>query len=89
MPVKLRVVVPVVALAAGTGILMWKLRRNIGAVIVRANALLLMDRVVSPALDRVARIGDDAAAAFSRQSSVHFFGTDQYLRPKKYLTRAP
>ena len=42
------------------GILMWKLRRKIGAAIVRANAMLLMDRV--------AHTGGDAAAAYSRQS---------------------
>ena len=29
----------------GRGILVWKLRRNIGAAFVRANATLLMDRV--------------------------------------------
>ena len=39
---------------------MWKLRRKIGAAIVRANAMLLMDRV--------AHTGGDAAAAHSRQS---------------------
>ena len=42
------------------GILMWKLRMKIGAAIVRANAMLLMDRV--------AHTGGDAAAAYSRQS---------------------
>ena len=42
------------------GILMWKLRRKIGAAIVRANAMLSMDRV--------AHTGGDAAAAYSRQS---------------------
>ena len=42
------------------GILMWKLRMKIGAAIVRANAMLL--------LDRVAHTGGDAAAAYSRQS---------------------
>ena len=43
-----------------SGILMWKLRRKIGAAIVRANVMLLMDRV--------AHTGGDAAAAYSRQS---------------------
>ena len=42
------------------GILMWKLRRKTGAAIVRANAMLLMDRV--------AHTGSDATAAYSRQS---------------------
>ena len=42
------------------GILMWKLRMKIGAAIVRANAMLLMDRV--------AHTGGDAGAAYSRQS---------------------
>ena len=53
---------PMMAASRGKarGILMWKLRRKIGAAIVRANAMLLMDRV--------AHTGGDAAAAYSRQS---------------------
>ena len=53
---------PMMAASRGKarGILMWKLRRKIGAAVVRANAMLLMDRV-APA-------GGDAAAAHSRQS---------------------
>ena len=42
------------------GILMWKLCRKIGAAIVRANAMLLMDLV--------AYTGVDAAAAYLQQS---------------------
>ena len=53
---------PMVAASQGKarGILMWKLRMKIGAAIVRANEMLLMDRV--------AHTGGDAAAAHSRQS---------------------
>ena len=53
---------PMMAASQGKarGILMWKLRMKIGAAIVRANAMLL--------LDRVAHTGGDAAAAYSRQS---------------------
>ena len=43
------------------GILMWKLRRKIGAAIVRANAMLLMDRV--------AHMGGDAARPLFRPVS--------------------
>ena len=34
------------------GILMWKLRRKIGAAVVRANAMLLMDRVAHTGVTR-------------------------------------
>ena len=53
---------PMMAASQGKarGILMWKLRMKIGAAVVRANAMLLMDRV--------AHAGGDAAAAHSRQS---------------------
>ena len=55
---------PMMAASRGKarGILTWKLRRKIGAAIVRANVMLLMDHV--------AHMGGGAAAAYSRQSRV-------------------
>ena len=52
---------PMMAASGGKarGILMWK-QRNVGAAIVRANAM--------PLMDRVAHTGGDVAAAHSRQS---------------------
>ena len=45
---------PMMAASRGKarGILMWNLRRKIGAAIVRANGMLLMDRVAQPGVKR-------------------------------------
>ena len=55
---------PMMAASQGKarGILTWKLRRKVGAAVVRANAMLLMDRV--------AHAGGDAAAAHSTEAFV-------------------